>query len=86
QIVVVGVCLQTDQLRPLIAINKELSLQFVLGYSKHEFADSLGMIGDGRFDVADLISHQINLDAVPQAFEDLRHPEQAAKIMVRPWQ
>ncbi len=41
RIVVVGVCLQTDHIRPLIAVNKELALQFVLGYSLDEFATSL---------------------------------------------
>ena len=29
RIVVVGVCLQTDHIRPLIAVNKELNVQFV---------------------------------------------------------
>ena len=38
RIVVVGVCLEMDHSRPLIAINKELSVQYVLGYTLDEFA------------------------------------------------
>jgi threonine dehydrogenase-like Zn-dependent dehydrogenase len=85
RIVVVGVCLQTDQFRPLIAINKELSLQFVLGYSMDEFDASLRAIADGRFDVADMVTSEVPLDGVEQAFRSLADPERDAKIVVNPW-
>lgn len=85
RIVVVGVCLQTDHIRPLIAINKELSLKFVLGYSAAEFAQSLGHIADGVFDVAGLVSHQIALEDVADTFIALKDPERYAKVIVEPW-
>ena len=85
RIVVVGVCLQTDQIRPLIAVNKELSLQFVLGYSVDEFAESLRMIGDGQFAVENLISHKIRLDEVAETFNALRQPDSYGKVIVEPW-
>ncbi len=85
RIVVVGVCLQTDHIRPLIAVNKELSLQFVLGYSLAEFADSLSFISDGKFDVANLVSHTIGLDDVAVTFEALKDPDKYAKVVVQPW-
>ena len=47
RIVVVGVCLQMDRSRPLIAVNKELNVQYVLGYSVREFHDTLQRIADG---------------------------------------
>ena len=84
RIVVVGVCLQTDHIRPLIAINKELALQFVLGYSVEEFTDSLTFIADGKFDVASLISHEIGLEDVSRAFDQLKDPDAHAKVIVRP--
>lgn len=84
RIVVVGVCLQQDHIRPLIAINKELSLQFVLGYSRKEFAQSLAFIAEGKFDVAALVSHEIGLAEVAETFKALRDPESHAKVMIRP--
>jgi len=36
RIAVVGVCLETDSVRPAIGIFKELAIQFVLGYEPHE--------------------------------------------------
>jgi threonine dehydrogenase-like Zn-dependent dehydrogenase len=85
RIVVVGVCLEMDHSRPLIAVNKELSLQFVLGYNLQEFAESLRCIAEGEFDVAPMISARVGLDEVASAFEALRDPEQHAKIVVDPW-
>lgn len=85
RIVVVGVCLQMDHSRPLIAINKELSVQYVLGYSVNEFAESLQRIADGSFAVAPLITDRIGLDGVAAAFAALADPEQHAKILVEPW-
>ena len=84
RIVVVGVCLQTDTIRPLIAINKELSLQFVLGYSPKEFRQSLHAIADGEFDVGSLISHEIGLADVATTFDALKQPDTFAKVVVCP--
>lgn len=84
RIVVVGVCLQTDHMRPLIAINKELSIQFVLGYTPDEFSRSLQAIADGTFDVAGLVSHEVGLDDVAATFTALADPERYAKVIVNP--
>ena len=85
RIVVVGVCLEMDHSRPLIAINKELSVQYVLGYTLDEFSESLQRIADGSFDVAPLITGRVGLAEVAGAFDALRDPEQHAKILVEPW-
>jgi threonine dehydrogenase-like Zn-dependent dehydrogenase len=82
--VVVGVCMESDPIRPLLAISKELSLQFVLGYSPEEFALTLNNIAEGRIDVAPLITGHVGLDGVAQAFVDLGTPEKHAKIIVEP--
>jgi threonine dehydrogenase-like Zn-dependent dehydrogenase len=84
RIVVVGVCMEADQIRPLIGINKELNLQFVLGYQPEEFAETLHHIAEGHVDVAPLITGSVGLSGVAQAFEDLADPEAHAKILVDP--
>jgi threonine dehydrogenase-like Zn-dependent dehydrogenase len=85
RIIVVGVCLQSDQIRPLIAINKELALQFVLGYSMDEFDISLRAIADGRFDVAPMVTSEVDLESVEATFRSLADPESDAKVVVNPW-
>jgi len=84
RIVVVGVCLEQDVSRPLIAINKELSVQYVLGYTVEEFGRTLRHIAEGYFDVAPLITGRVGLDGVADAFTDLADPERHAKILVEP--
>ncbi|MFP6807596.1 MAG: zinc-binding dehydrogenase [Pseudomonadales bacterium] len=84
RIIVVGVCMQHDSFRPLIGINKELNLQFVLGYTPEEFAHTLHQISEGVMDLEPLITGRIGLDGVPAAFKDLADPEKHAKILVNP--
>jgi threonine dehydrogenase-like Zn-dependent dehydrogenase len=84
RVVVVGVCMEHDQIRPLVGINKELNLQFVLGYSPEEFALTLHNIADGIMDLEPLITGRVGLDSVPDAFDDLADPEKHAKILVDP--
>jgi threonine dehydrogenase-like Zn-dependent dehydrogenase len=84
RVVVVGVCMEDDRIRPMLAIAKELSLQFVLGYLPNEFAESLGAIAEGKIDVSPLITGRVGLDGVAGAFDALANPEAHAKILVEP--
>ena len=83
RIVVVGVCMVADTIYPMLGIVKELSLQFVLGYTQEEFVATLEHIADGRIAVAPLITGHVGIDGVAGAFEALASPERHAKIIVR---
>jgi threonine dehydrogenase-like Zn-dependent dehydrogenase len=85
RIVVVGVCMESDSIEPMFGIVKELSLQFVLGYTPEEFARSLRLLADGEVDAPSLITGRIGLDGVKKAFQELGNPEQHTKILVEPW-
>jgi len=85
RIVVVGVCMEPDTIEPMFGIVKELSLQFVLGYTPQEFAGSLQLLADGKVDAPSLITAKVGLDGVKGAFADLGNPEQHTKILVEPW-
>jgi threonine dehydrogenase-like Zn-dependent dehydrogenase len=85
KIVVAGVCMEDDTIKAAYGINKELSLQFVLGYTPMEFADTLGALADGRIDVAPLVTGKVGVEGVAQAFQDLASPGRHAKILVEPW-
>lgn len=83
--VVVGVCMEQDQIRPLLAVSKELSLQFVLAYTAEEFALTLHHIAEGDLPVDPLITGRVGIGGVAGAFADLKSPERHAKILVEPW-
>lgn len=85
RVVVVGVCMEDDRITPALGINKELNLQFVLGYQPDEFANTLTDIAEGRLPVAPLITATVGVGEVPTAFESLAQPDVHAKILVEPW-
>ncbi len=84
RVVVVGVCMKTDQIEPAVAINKEIDLRFVLGYTPLEYRDTLYAIAEGRLDCAPLITGTVGLAGVDAAFTALGNPEQHAKILIDP--
>lgn len=84
RVVVVGVCVGPDQITPAMAINKELELRFVLGYTPLEFRDTLQMLAEGEVDPRPLITGTVGLGGVEAAFTALGDPEAHAKILIDP--
>lgn len=84
RLVVAGVCMQPDTVHPFFAIAKEINVQFVLAYNPEEFADSLRALAEGEIDVTPLITGEVGLEGVGQAFDDLADPERHCKILVTP--
>ncbi|WP_148611920.1 zinc-binding dehydrogenase [Nocardioides rubriscoriae] len=84
RVVVVGVCMGDDTIRPSVAINKEVDLRFVLGYTPAEFRQALHLMADGRIDPSPLVTGTVGLAGVADAFEALGDPETQAKILVDP--
>ena len=85
QIVVAGIAPGEETIQPMLAISKEIALQFVLYYKPEEFAEALQAVADGKLDWQPLVTGTVGLDAIPQAFAALEDPETHAKIMIDPW-
>ncbi|MFE6365803.1 zinc-binding dehydrogenase [Streptomyces sp. NPDC057806] len=84
RIVVVGVCMGPDTMRPSLAVNKELDLRFAVGYTPLEFRDTLHALAGGTLDVSHLVTGRVGLDGVASAFTALTDPEVHAKILIDP--
>jgi threonine dehydrogenase-like Zn-dependent dehydrogenase len=82
---VVGVNRSEDVILPRVAIRKELSLQFVLGYQNEDFVLVLDLMAQGRIDAEALVTRVIPLDDLPMTFEQLRKPGPDAKVLIDPW-
>jgi threonine dehydrogenase-like Zn-dependent dehydrogenase len=78
------VCVGSDQITPAMAINKEIDLRFVLGYTPLEFRDTLHMLAEGKVDPRPLLTGIVGLDGVDAAFTALADPEAHAKIVIDP--
>lgn len=84
QLVVAGVCMPPDTIHPLYAAAKQINVQFVFGYGPDEFADTLRAIAEGDIDVAPMITGEVGLAELNEAFHNLANPEQHCKIVVTP--
>ncbi|MEJ7635724.1 zinc-binding dehydrogenase [Aeromicrobium sp.] len=84
RVVVVGVCMEPDTFRPVMAINKEIELRFALGYDPAEFHRALMLTSSGKVDPTPLVTGTVGLDGVATAFDQLGDPELHAKILVDP--
>jgi threonine dehydrogenase-like Zn-dependent dehydrogenase len=84
RVVVAGVCMEPDTIRPAIAINKEIDLRFVVGYTPPEFSDTLRMLAEGKVQAAPIVTGTVGLPGVEAAFETLAGPGNHAKIIIEP--
>jgi threonine dehydrogenase-like Zn-dependent dehydrogenase len=84
RVVGVGVCMGSDAIRPSMAINKEIELRFVVGYTPLEFRDTLHMLAEGKFDPTPLVTGTVGLEGVEDAFAALADPDAHAKILIDP--
>lgn len=84
QIIVVGVCPETDRFEPALAITKQIDMRFVVGYSAEEFQRSLFNIAEGRIDIEPLLTGETGLSGVTHAFDLLAKPDEQVQIMVFP--
>lgn len=84
RVVVAGVCMEPDRFRPAVAINKEIDLRFVVGYSPLEFRDTLHKLAEGKVKAGQLVTGSVGLEGVAKAFDELASPGRHAKILINP--
>ncbi|MEV5676715.1 zinc-binding dehydrogenase [Streptomyces sp. NPDC052179] len=84
RVIVVGVCMGPDTIRPALAVNKELDLRFAVGYTPLEFRKALHALADGTLGVSHLVTGRVGLAGVASAFAALADPEVHAKVLIDP--
>ena len=82
QIVVLGVCMGTDEIFPITGILKELEIDFVVGYSRSEFKETLDALASGRIDPRPMITDVIDVGRVPAMFTALATPNTQCKVLI----
>jgi (R,R)-butanediol dehydrogenase/meso-butanediol dehydrogenase/diacetyl reductase len=83
-VVVLGLCTALDSLTPFTLVVKEIRVQAAALYGMRDFeiaADALESHGDIP---RAMITETVGLEAMPAAFEALRHRNHQCKVMVNP--
>ena len=84
EIVVAGIAHGAESFTPMTAISKELSLHFASFYSESEFCSAIDALSSGEVPWQSWITGKVDLHGVADAFDQLRDPEQHAKILIYP--
>ena len=84
RVVIVGVCMKLDHLMPIMAIGKELQVNYVLAYRHQDFAFTVQMLAAGRIDPHPMLSGIVGFEAFPAAFEALKTSKQECKVLLHP--
>jgi (R,R)-butanediol dehydrogenase / meso-butanediol dehydrogenase / diacetyl reductase len=82
RVVVLGVCMEPDQITPVRCIFKEISVIFTLGYSDGEFQETIDALTAGKIDPSPMVTDIISVEKVPEMFLALRKPGSRAKVIV----
>ena len=84
RVLVAGVCLEEDRIRPLTALGREVSLQFSQCYTERDFSSVIDAIAHGRADATPMLTRIVGFDELPSAFEALRQPGEQCKLLIDP--
>jgi (R,R)-butanediol dehydrogenase/meso-butanediol dehydrogenase/diacetyl reductase len=82
RVVVLGVCMEPDEITPVRCIFKEIIVSFVLGYNDAEFQQTIDALATGKIDPRPMVTDVIGVDQVPEMFQALRKPGARAKVIV----
>lgn len=84
RIVVVGVCMAPDQLRPVKALTKELQVNFVYMYRREEFELTIDLLNRERLDPTPMLTRTVGFADFTEAFEALKTDKTACKVLLDP--
>jgi threonine dehydrogenase-like Zn-dependent dehydrogenase len=82
QVMVVGVCMEADEIQPLQCIMREVDVNFVLGYDPADFDETISALASGKIKPQAMVTDIVGVEQVPQMFQTLRHPGDHAKVLV----
>lgn len=83
-VVVLGLCTTQDTFMPFGALNKEVRIQMAAFYDVADFIRSVDVLDRGAAEPAAMVTDQVGLADMPQAFEQLKHRTHQCKVLVKP--
>jgi len=82
QVMVVGVCMEADEIQPLQCIIREVEVSFALGYDPADFDEAIVALASGKIKPQRMVTDIIGVEELPEMFQTLRHPGDHAKVLV----
>ena len=83
-VVVAGVCTKPDPYIPIAALMKELTVDFVVYYTRREFFSVVDALEHGDVDAEAFVTKRVGLEGANDAFTELIEAKDQRKILVLP--
>jgi len=83
-VVIAGVCTKPDPYIPLMALMKELTMDFVVYYTRREFFSVSDALAHGAIDAGAFVTKRVGLEGADDAFTELVEAKDQRKILVLP--
>lgn len=84
RIVILGVCMAPDTIRPVKAITKELQVSYAYMYRRQEFELTIDLMNRERLDPTPMVTRTVGFDGFAAAFEALKTDKSACKVLLDP--
>ena len=84
RVVIAGVCTKPDPYVPIMAVMKELTLDFVVYYTRREFFSVSDALAQGNVNAEAFVSKRVGLEGTNDAFTELIEAKDQRKILVLP--
>jgi threonine dehydrogenase-like Zn-dependent dehydrogenase len=86
RVVILGVCMAPDTIRPVKAITKELQINYVYMYRRQEFELTIDLLNRELIDPSPMLTGTVGFAEFPQAFAALKTDKTACKVLLIPGQ
>jgi (R,R)-butanediol dehydrogenase/meso-butanediol dehydrogenase/diacetyl reductase len=83
-VVIAGVCTKPDPYVPIAALMKELTVDFVVYYTRREFFSVADALAHDSIDAAAFVTKRVTLEQADDAFTELIEAKDQRKILVLP--
>jgi (R,R)-butanediol dehydrogenase/meso-butanediol dehydrogenase/diacetyl reductase len=83
-VVIAGVCTKPDPYVPIGALMKELTVDFVVYYTRREFFSVVDALASDSIDAAAFVTKRVTLEQADDAFTELIEAKDQRKILVLP--
>lgn len=84
RVVVAGVLFEEERYDPLVALGKELSIQYCQCYTERDFSSVINAIASNRVKPQPMHTATVGFSELPQSFEALRTASPHCKVLIDP--
>ena len=84
RVVVVGACMEQDRLHPMVALAKEITMNFTLGHTRADFRFVIDCLARGAIGADHMVTGVAEFDGFAAAFDGLRTARDACKVLLKP--